>query len=191
MISTWKHRAAVAALGLALVSWGCEHGTEPVPQPGLMEAQAASNGLLGDALGSELSFANRTIAKLSDEVVRATIGPEGGELTLDGHSLIVPPDAVDRPTLFVMGVLAGEEIQVELIAYDADLYVDVGGEGFNIPVQLALSYAELDNPDPDKLVIVHVKSDGEKVVLESTADTENEVIRADLHHFSRYALCSN
>ncbi|MBW3554976.1 MAG: hypothetical protein KY466_15830 [Gemmatimonadetes bacterium] len=191
MISTWKNRTALAVLALALFGLGCESGTEPGARGEPLEVQSSSNPLLGDELGSELSFAHRTVAKLSDEVVRKTIGAEGGTLSLDGHSLTVPPNAVDRPTLFVMAVLAGTEIQVELIAYDPDLYLDVGEGGFNIPVQLALSYAGMEDPDPDKLVIVHVTSDGERIELASTVDEENQVVRAELEHFSRYALCTN
>lgn len=176
-----------ALLAIAVLVLGCETGTGPAHTPALQV-----DGPDAALLGSELSFANRTVAQLSDEVVRQKIDPDvGGELTLLGHTLTVPAGAVDRPTMFVLSVLAGTEIQVELIAYDPDLYEDVGGKGFNIPVQLALSYAEADIDDPESLTIVHVEADGEKIVIDSEVDTENQVVRAELTHFSRYGLCSN
>lgn len=194
MTSILNRGARAVILAIAVVALACETGTEPPRSPALLTDGPAS-GLLGDddLLGSELSLAHRTIALLSDEVVRQKIEPDvGGTLELLGHSLYVPPGAVDRPTMFVMSVLAGTEIQVELIAYDPDLYEDVGGKGFNKPVQLALSYAEADIDDPESLTIVHITADGDKVEIDNVyVDTENQVVTGDLSHFSRYALCSN
>ncbi|HUG41592.1 MAG TPA: hypothetical protein VMM12_13975 [Longimicrobiales bacterium] len=193
MFSTLNRGGRVAILAVAAFALGCENATEPLQDPAL-EVDGATDGLLEETtetLGSELSFAHRTVAQLTDEVVRELVGPEGGTLTLLGHSLTIPEGAVERPTMFVMAVLTGTEIQVELIAYDPDLYEDVGGKGFAVPVQLALSYAEADIDDPESLVIVHVQSDGTKVPLESEVDTDAQVVRADLDHFSRYALCGN
>jgi hypothetical protein len=190
MISMLNRGARAAILAIAVLALGCESGTEPGRTPAL--GVDARSDLIEETLGSTLSAANRAVAQLSDEVVREKIGKDGGELTLLGNTLTVPAGAVDRPTMFVLSVLAGDSIQVELIAYDPELYEDVGGKGFGVPVTLALSYAEAEEDlDPETLTIVHIKTDGEPVVLESTVDTENEVVSADLSHFSRYALCSN
>lgn len=188
MNRTRRQFTAVGALALTLVAWGCETGTEP-PRSAALQAGGPAAGVLG----TELSFANRAVAQLTDEVVRQKIDPEvGGELTLLGHTLTVPAGAIDRPTMFVMSVLAGTTIQVELIAYDPDLYNDVGGKGFNVPVQLALSYAGAGADfDPATATIVHIETDGSRVVVPSTVDAENQVVRAELKHFSRYGLCSN
>lgn len=202
MTSILNRGGRTIILAVAVLALGCESGTEPAGAPELQDDGAASGLLGGQALqdgshadgllGSTLSFANRTVAQLSDEVVRQKIDPDvGGELTLLGHTLTIPAGAIDRPTMFVMSVLAGTEIQVELIAYDPDLYEDVGGKGFNVPVQLALSYAEAEVDDPESLTIVYITPDGDKEVIESTVDTENQVVRAELSHFSRYGLCTN
>lgn len=193
MFLTLKRGGRAAILAIAALALGCENATEPLRSPAL-EVDGAVDGLLDETtetLGSELSFAHRTLALLTDEVVRQKVGPAGGELSLLGHTLTIPPDAVDRPTMFVMAVLAGEAIQVELIAYDPDLHSDVGGKGFAVPVQLALSYAETGTDDPESLVIVYVNSNGDKEKLDSEVDQENQVVRAELAHFSKYALCRN
>lgn len=201
MTSILNRGGQAVILAIAVLALGCESGTEPAGAPalqdsiasGLLSGQALEDGSLADGLlGSELSFANRTVAQLSDEVVRKKIDPDvGGELTLLGHTLTVPAGAVDRPTMFVMSVLAGTTIEVELIAYDPDLYDDVGGKGFTKHVTLALSYAEADIDDPESLTIVHIRTDGTSEDIPSEVDTEKKVVRAELSHFSRYALCGN
>lgn len=190
MISMLKNRTVLAVLALALLGLGCESGTEPAP-PAAVEAESRTSNLLGSD-EDVLDFLERSSSLLVEQVVTELVTSEGGTLELLGHSLVIPNGAVDDPTYFVMIVLPGAQVQVELYAIDAATGLDVGASGFDTAVQLALSYSDVSGiKDPSKLVIVHVTGEGEPVELATEVDTEAEKASADLDHFSRYALCRN
>lgn len=193
MTSMWKRTAALAVLGIAVAGWGCESGTEPVPQAGLEAESSVSSLLDGSDDGSTLDFLERSSSLLVEQIVTTLATPEdGGELELLGHELVIPAGAVEKATYFVMIVLPGNAVQVELFAFDAQTGLDVGDAGFLTPVQLALSYADVSGiKDPSQLVIVHVPHDGEPEPLATRVDEEAQKAHAELWHFSRYALCRN
>lgn len=203
MISTLKNKAVLTVLALAFLGLGCESGTEPAPQSAL-EAEPVASSLLGGALevdsedseDSEQSESDdileRTVPLLTEQVASALIGPAGGVLEILGHQLVVPEGAVTDLTQFVMVVVPGTQVLVDLYAFDPLLGTNIGESGFLVPVQLALSYADVPGiKDPSKLRIVHIRTDGGREELETEIDEDAEEASADLEHFSRYGLCRN
>ena len=201
MSSMLKKGPAVALLLLATFAWGCDTSTEPVQEaPTQLEAvDGTTSNLLGgliggvtDILSGGLRLVQTTVAVVGD-VGTALIGPVGGILQVDDHSISVPPGAVPNPAEFSMEVLAGRTVEVDLRAVDPETGDDVGGRGFTRPVQLALSYADanVSRRDVDRLVIVRIHDDGTREVLPSVVNKYTRQVTAELDHFSKYGLCRN
>ena len=197
MPSKMKPPTAAAVLLLAILVWGCESSTEPPPAPAQLEAvQTVPDNLLGGLLGSTLNLGLRlvqTTVVIVGDLGDALIGPVGGSLSVDGHRISVPPGAVPHPATFTMEVLSGRTVEVDLTAVDPETGEDVGGKGFAIPVQLALSYDDVSirDADVDRLVIVRIHEDGRREPLPSTVDRATKQVIAELDHFSKYGLCRN
>lgn len=191
-----KRLATAGTLAAALLlAGGCDTVTEPPVAPtgpSVEERSELLGGLTDGLLGGDgLSYVRNTLGDITKQVVSGVVTPFGGTLEVLGHQIVVPAGAVSRPTLFVMSALPTSEIQVELYAFDVGTWEDVGDAGFEIPVQLSLSYDAAQVDHPERLVIVHVRRDGKRIPLPSVVDTENRRVTASLDHFSRYALCSN
>ena len=200
MISMWKNRTVIAVLALALLGLGCESGTEPVQQSsGVQAVESTSRSLLGGLIGTVESTLDtgldlvRTTVTIVGDLGSAIIGPVGGLLEVNDHDLSVPPGAVPHPTLFSMEIVEGRSVVVDLTAVDPETGEDVGGKGFNVPVQLALSYADLklNKHQIEDLVIVRIHDDGTYEPLPSVVNKDTQQVTAELDHFSRYALCRN
>lgn len=194
MVSMWK-RGSVLAILLAVLFVGgaCDTTTEPVPQADRLEAEAPDEllGVIREILReTTLELVHRTFAALQ-EIGTEVISTAGGLLEVENHDLAVPAGAVLHPTVFSMTALEGTTVEVELRAWDVATGEDVGGKGFEKPVQLALSYADVEIDDPSDLVIVRIMPDGSRVPLETHLDRENQQVTAELDHFSRYGLCRN
>lgn len=123
------------------------------------------------------------------------IGIQGGSLSLLGHRIDVPAGAVSRPVLFTMVVSTPGFIEVELDATISGLFgrvIDVGGAGFDRPVQLSLTYARATNvEDPADLVILRRLPSGAVEELPSRVDGDRQTVTAELEHFSRYCMAAN
>jgi hypothetical protein len=122
------------------------------------------------------------------------IGILGGVLGLDTHAVVVPRGAVLQTTLFTAYAPATSVIDVDLHAYVGNLLSGVLRllGLFEKPVTLELSYARATNiGDPDHLVIVRLLPDGSYEILPTTVDKQRKVVRAQLDHFSKYAMASN
>lgn len=149
---------------------------------------------IDDALSSEalvdiagLRSVRSEVGAAAKKLVSAVFGKDGGRLELGGHVLTVPAGAILAPTRFTMRLVPNGGVEVDLRAIQPVLG-NIGSSGFEIPVQLALSYAEVEGEiDPEDLVIVRVGT-GER--LETTV-VDGSRVQADLDHFSRYRVCSN
>lgn len=192
----WKagRGARVAVLALAFLALGCEAPTEPrAAQPLEVESESRLLGGLLGSLGSALEIVEGTTSLLTEQVVTVLVDPAvGGVIELLGHRLEVPAGAVDDPTYFVMIALPGNAVRVELYAIDVASGLDVGANGFDVPVELTLSWAGLSGiKDPSRLVIAYLPPQGSPQQLPTTIDGTARTASADLDHFSRYALCRN
>jgi hypothetical protein len=133
----------------------------------------------------------------------AWIGPLGGTITIAGgqvggkataHVLIVPPMAVRSRTLFCMRLEPTNHMQVHLQAHALDAsgkLVDVGENGFRVPVKLALSYlpANLSATQVRRLVVLYEPENGEPYEpMRSVSLLPLNAVVAELPHFSKYAM---
>lgn len=111
----------------------------------------------------------------------AVIGPAGGSLRLRpaGHSLDVPPGAVQEPTAFRLTELASEGY----VMVDAE-----GGGHFATPVTLSLNVRRCHGRDPRRVARLH--GDGTMQILEGVVrGTGNgRTVSVELEHLSRYAV---
>lgn len=193
MHRTFLRGARAAILALAFIALGCESATDPVGSPQLEIENSTSSLLSGEESESTLAILERSSSLLVEQTEILLFQPgTSAEINLLGHTLKIPADAVERPTYFVMIVLPGTQVQVELHAVDAETGLDVGGNGFKTAVQLALSYADLNGvKDPYELTIAYIPHDGAPEQLVTTIDDTAQTASAHLEHFSRYALCRN
>lgn len=189
-----KQLCLVPVLVLALLA-GCE---TPDRSPlDVTAPQPILGGLLG---GSQTSGYTLVKDPLVPGIVQAVstgslIGVDGGQISLLGHTLTVPPGAVSRPTIFTLTVLPTGYVEVNLTATLTSvlgLVLNVGEQGFLKPVPVTLSYARATNvSNPSRLTVVHAGGLLGYRSLEpvpSTVDTAKKTVTADLEHFSRYLL---
>lgn len=134
-----------------------------------------------------------TLAATSEPVSETTasqvIGPEGGVLNFDVHSLSVPALAVTEPVLFTATLQSGSNIVVNLTASEADS--GRGVSSFLLPLRLALSYQKVGQTNPNRLVILWLRSDGTVEEMPSQVDKRRKLLIGSLLHFSQYAMATD
>jgi hypothetical protein len=122
------------------------------------------------------------------------IGPQGGRLTLGWHELIVPPGAVQQPTVFRMTAKLGLHIVVDLTA--ADRVSGIPVTTFPLPLELKLSYRffPMNAAQRDRLLVLWLKDDsptGELVPVPTIVNAQRRYISGSITHFSQYAMGMN
>lgn len=140
----------------------------------------------GDVIGGVLRLVGETLPVLNT-VTSATIGPEGGTLSIaGGHSLYFPPGALAQPTTIVA---ARDPLQ---------LVVNFAPEGIVFPDSarptLTFDYSHaglLTQLNALHLNVVYLDGFQLLDVLPSTVDTQDKEVRAQLEHFSTYALATD
>ena len=191
----WARRSWIALplLAFALIA-GCDPGNSRSLQSPT-EPQELLGGLLGGNRVSGYTLVKAPLLSLGDLSLSNLIGINGGEISLLGHTLVVPVGAVTKPTLFLMTVLPTGYVEVDLTASVTGLLgslLDVGSKGFLKPVPVTLSYAAGTNvTDPSRLTILRVTSLlGYKryAVMPTVIDYEAKTVTAELDHFSRYVI---
>jgi hypothetical protein len=157
-------------------------------------------GKAADGSTKSWRLATGTVPNGHETKADSLIGPEGGYLFLQGHVLVVPKGAVDAPTQFKMQPFTGSTVDEVPVAValkatrtlPSGEVIDVGEQGFNVPVYLALSYQWADETYELGLTgatIVWVKEPGvAEEVQTRTVDYNGKWIVAELNHFSDYGL---
>jgi hypothetical protein len=116
---------------------------------------------------------------------KRVIGPGGGTVSVDRHSLIVPPNAVNGRTDFTILEVASSSIRVEL---------GPDGTTFERPAVLELSFARCGRL-PRGFKNLHIlqvdANDSVIAVLPSTVDRGRRTVRAQLPHLSGYLIGGN
>ncbi|HET8654830.1 MAG TPA: hypothetical protein VFL93_04910 [Longimicrobiaceae bacterium] len=188
--------ALVPLLAAVAITGACDHSSNSLAP----EAPSQWSGsLFGGSASQSYTLLNQPLlGVLGDLKLSQLIGVDGGQISLLGATLIVPPGAVDSPTLFTLAVLPTGHVEVDLSATVQTLLGGLLGgsqqETFARPVSLTLSYARATNvTDPAKLTVVYAPgllgySDLEPIP--STVDVEHKTVTAQLPHFSRYLLAS-
>jgi hypothetical protein len=118
-------------------------------------------------------------------VARATIGPEGGRLSLGGFSMDVPQGAVLDTTTFVMRVPQAKVLKVMIRAREAQHYV------FAKPVTITLDYSRCQSL-PSAPTAWYV-DEGTNALLEQMPgvnDVHGTSFTLQTGHLSGYALAN-
>jgi hypothetical protein len=186
----------VSALTLA----SCDSPNEP--QLTNDDANRPASALIG--IGTD-----GTTYKLLEGQIPATvrtrstwIGPLGGLIVITGglkdgkltlHSILVPPLAVLKSTLFTVTLPPENIIAVQLHAQQKSglfgtTLVDV--KRFNLPVVLTMSYAWATNlTDPKRVLLVFDPENGGPLVrVPGLLNLGSLLYIAPLSHFSKYAI---
>jgi hypothetical protein len=179
----WMRLSGLSALALMLTVWGCDNlsdsGSRLTGPSEQSDALIKTTGSGGSVIARETDATVGTVA--------AVIGKRGGVISIGEHMLIVPAGAVDRPTTFQMTKVPGK-IEMGLTATQVTPN-DVGHAGFNVPVTLVLSYANIEKIQPvRKLKVMWVKADGSTEVMPSQVYTSQKVVYGSLGHFSDYGV---
>jgi hypothetical protein len=196
---------AAALIALPLLS-SCNDAMAPeVPNtPANIERQ---DGLLGGLLGGVVDLVGGTVNGLVNLVGGILTGPDangseksawidsrGGTIRTAAYTLVVPRGAVSTKTKFVIEPENNGSYTVNLHAYRQGLLglIDVGGRGFDRPVQLTISYDKANGVrDERKLVIIYLASPDEAEVQKTSVDRKDKEVTAKLKHFSKYAMAQN
>lgn len=120
------------------------------------------------------------------------IGKQGGTVSVQGHSLIVPKDAVHEDTWFLMTALGGDTIHVQLTALKARDLKET--KRFHKTVTLNLSYANAEVDDAAELIVTWLPNGSTKsarVPVPGMVVQSAQIVSAQLKHFSDYALGEN
>ena len=172
-------------MALALVAGACSDLETPsAPE---MTAQFAA-GRNVTRSGGPGTLVERDTPATRDSVF-ATIDSRGGELRAGGHVMTVPRRAVTEPTVFMMRVLEGNYIHVDLTATTVRTGEEVAL--FGQEVRLRLSWANGKVSDHRRLVMAYLldnSTTGRQELLKTIVDVHGRFIDSRLTHFSQYAI---
>lgn len=118
---------------------------------------------------------------------KSPINSKGGVFTFGSNTLTVQRNSVQGPTLFSATIRAGEEIRIDLRAWEPN---GTPVTTFKIPVKLTLDLsgvAEDLGTDIRKVVIVFHDPNGTLEVMPSSVDPKTNTVSAMLNHFSDYS----
>jgi hypothetical protein len=149
--------------------------------PSVMAPEPAANVAEGtDSAGTTLLACSGRLAG----VEFGTIGPLGGLLSVNGHSISIPAGAVLVPTPFTLMVPDTDIAEVEIQAADLAHYV------FESPVTITLSYAGCSAPDVSSLTAWHIDPDSRQLLedMGGTVDTVAKTVTFTTGHLSGYAI---
>ncbi|MDB4912167.1 MAG: hypothetical protein JWO39_2990 [Gemmatimonadetes bacterium] len=118
-------------------------------------------------------------------VSRATIGPNGGRLSLGGFVMVVPKGAVLDTTTFVMRVPEAKVLTVKIRARDEQHYV------FAKPVTITLDYSRCRNLPADPTAwYVDESTNAELEQMPGFNNASDSSFTLQTGHLSGYALAN-
>jgi hypothetical protein len=116
-----------------------------------------------------------------------TVNSQGGTLTVGGHMLYIPDRAVTKQTLFIMTVMPGDYIHVNLKAFARD---GTPITTFTIPLWLGLSYAGVPGSADRHLTVTYLVDgtiDGATEKVASFMHPTMGMVFGQIKHFSSYS----
>jgi hypothetical protein len=204
MTRSFRNFIVALLVTLPLVTSCSDPQAPMVPQQSSIERQ---DGLIGDLLGTVTNTLTSTVSGvvgLLDNILSgpdangksnyAWIDADGGTIKTAAYTLTVPRKAVRTRTKFVIEPVNNGTYSVELHAYRQGLLglIDVGGRGFDRPVELTISYRKAEGvTDERKLAIIYIASPKEVELRPSKIDRRDKEVTAKLDHFSKYAMVQN
>jgi hypothetical protein len=165
-----KHLVAGLTLAtLALAVWGCSDAGPTDPA----SAVAAPSFDVSSGNPDLVVCKTKTSASVSQR-----IGSQGGVLTLNGHTLVIPPKALSSKVTITLSQEKG-----------INSLVDLQPEGlqFAIPASLTLDYSDCTIP-PSAAVVGYLNPNGTIEPLPSLDLRDLLKVTAPLAHFSQYAV---
>jgi hypothetical protein len=118
-------------------------------------------------------------------VSRATIGPEGGLLSLNGFVMVVPRGAVLDTTTFVMRVPKAEVLKVKIRARDEEHFV------FAKPVTITLDYSRCRSLPLDPTAwYIDENTNSELEQMPGVNNATAQTFTLETGHLSGYALAN-
>jgi hypothetical protein len=119
-------------------------------------------------------------------MTRGIIGPRGGTLALDGHSLVVPPGAVRRHVQFTLSARPAKEVMIDISADGRSHFA------FTRPVVITISYARCSGQplQSSNLRAWYVDGSNGRLLREmrGQADEKAHTITFPVRHLSTYAV---
>lgn len=177
--------AAVSGLGACERSDGLGGLTGPEVQQ--VQQQLSSVGNNGRAQGpahKQVQVLHRTNPLTGDITYTTTypVGPQGGSLSFGGHTLVIPKHTVKHWTHFSATLRAGEEIRIDLRAWNMFGAVT----NFSRPVELTIDLSDASAEDLDGVSVFYLAPDGSTERMPSVVDLEGRSVTGYLNHFSDY-----
>ena len=205
MFKLWfRITTGAAAMGLALVSTGCDDSMNPTAPAGPEPSASPEVRLLRAPHSTAPDGASFYLTGQQADSVVAIVGPLGGKLKIRDHELEIPANAVNGPTRFVIKDDQEGLIGVGLSATSCASWAceinergsrnDVGAQGFPVPLALELSYQGALVLNEDNLKVYYLLGGTANGPLEpqpSTVDKVRKKVKGNIDHFSRYAVGEN
>jgi hypothetical protein len=165
-----KHLVAGLTLAtLALAVWGCSDAGPTAPAGSV----AAPSFDVSSGNPDLVVCKTKTSASVSQR-----IGAKGGMLTLNGHTLVIPPYALSSTVKITLSQQRGINSQVDL---------QPEGLQFAIPASLTLDYSGCTIP-PSSALVAYLNPNGTVEALPSLDLRDLLKVTAPLQHFSQYAV---
>jgi len=165
-----KHLVAGLTLAtLALAVWGCADAGPTDPA----SAVAAPSFDVSSGNPDLVICKTKTSASVSK-----SIGSKGGMLTLNGHTLVIPPKALSSQVTITLSQMKGINSQVDL---------QPEGLQFAVPASLTLDYSDCTIP-PSAAFVAYLNPNGAIEALPSIDMPSILKVTAPLAHFSQYAV---
>jgi hypothetical protein len=175
--------AAVSGLGACDRTDGYGELTGPAAQHDLI-GDATLDGASSSKSGVEPIKRRNPLSSDMTWYSQTPIGPLGGVLVFGtaNHKLVIPPGAVLYNTHFSATMRAGEEIRVDLRAWN-------GTQGnvtqFLVPVRLTFNLADAAT-DFSNVAVFYLNPNGGLEQQPTTVDSYNRTVTGYLNHFSDY-----
>jgi hypothetical protein len=176
--------AAVSGLGACERSDGLGDVTGPEIQQVQQQLSSVSTNN-GRAVGHRQVHALTRTNPLTGDVTYTTnypVGPQGGALTFGGHTLVIPKHAVQHWTHFSATLRAGDEIRIDLRAYNMFGTVT----SFRRPVELTIDLSDATAADLDGVSVFYLDPTGSTERMPSVLNFETRTVTGYLNHFSDY-----
>jgi hypothetical protein len=188
MRSTWRYVLA-AVLAMALTT-ACEQASLPMGTDTSAVQPAFSEG---SNSGSDINLVRLNFPENLTFRFEQVIGSKGGKLRMGPHELQVERGAVRSDTRFVVTVILGEYLVMDLKAFRVSDGAEI--KVFEDDVKLKISYADLAwLGDPDRLTVVYLVDgtpSGRKEKVNSEVVKRDKRVTGKLKHFSFYTLGLN
>jgi hypothetical protein len=177
--------AAVSGLGACERSDGLGDVTGPEVRQVQQQLSSVSNN--GRAMGGahkQVEVLHRTNPLTGDITYTTTypVGPQGGSLSFGGHTLVIPKHAVQHWTYFSATLRAGDEIRIDLRAWD--MFGSV--RNFRRPVELTIDLSDASAEDLEGVSVFYLDPTGSTERMPSVLNVEGRSVTGYLNHFSDY-----